>query len=421
MWKSRKTRSILTGAVALALVSSFGFSSGSPKKATGTTNQLNLGSLLTVTGDQGILGVSLVGGVQQAVDEINQSGGVLNNPVQLTNEDTGGDPQLAATAFSSLQSAGVTAIVGTDSSSVNLALIPKLSSTDGPFMCAPATTSPKLTKPGTKMFVRTSPSDSLAGKAFAAQLTDDGHSRLAILALNLDYGQGYAGALKKNFESAGGKVVANVGLDPAGTSFASEVSQALESNPDAIALITFPDTGGAILRELATQGAGPQAKPTYTGDGLQVPDLYTLVNPGDPTSTQGIKQVIVTAPEETSPFVSKFLAANPNQPLTYAPQAYDCAVMIALAADLGKSASASSIRKNFPNVLARSGKECKTYADCASLIADGAKKIKYSGASASQFRYQGNADLAAGLFSIVEYGADGSPSPAANLNVGRKP
>ena len=326
MWTSRSTRSILAVGVALALLASCGSDDDSDDASTpeGTASPsseaLKLGSLLTVTGDQGILGVSIVKGVEQAVEEINAGGGVLGKPVELTNEDTGGDAQVAATAFSSLQAENVGAIVGTDVSTINLALIPKLSDTAGPFMCAPASTSPKLSEPGTSMFVRTSPSDVLAGRALATQIIDDGHNRLAILALNIDYGQGYADAIKENFESAGGEVVANVGLDPAGTTFDSEVGQALAANPDTIALITFPDTGGTILGALATQGGGPQAMPTYTGDGLQVPELYKLVNPDDPASTNGIKQIVVKPPADSTPFVTKFLEANPQQPLTYAPQ-----------------------------------------------------------------------------------------------------
>lgn len=429
MWKRRKTFSILACGAALALVASCGSSGSSSKSkkttstssaATKSSGPLKLASLLTVTGDQGTLGVSMVKGVQIAVDEINAGGGVLKQPVQLTNEDTGGKADIAATAFSTLQSGAVSAIVGTDSSSVNLALIPKLSATDGPFMCAPATTSPKLSNPGSKMFVRTSPSDVLAGRALATQIINDGHSRLAILALNLDYGQGYASAIKTNFEAAGGKVVANVPLDPAGTSFTSEVAQALAATPDAIALITFPDSGGAVLRELATKDAGPKKMPTYSGDGNQIPDLYKLVNPNDPTATQGIKLVAVKPPADSTPFVTKFTAANPNQPLTYAPQAYDCAVMIALAADLGNSTSASSIQQHFSDVLASGGKKCTSYADCEKAIAGGAKQIKYAGAAASQYTYQGNADLAGGLFSILQYSADGSSKEAKTLNVGSK-
>jgi branched-chain amino acid transport system substrate-binding protein len=157
--------------------------------------------------------------------------------------------------------------------------------------------------------------------------------------------------------------------------------------------------------------------PTYTGDGLQVPDLYNLVNPDDPASTWGIKLIAVKPPAEDSPFVVTFTEANPDAPLTYAPQAYDCTMMIALAAELAGSTSAASIRESFPDVIASDGEECSSYADCAKLIADGAEKIKYSGAAAADYTWQDNADLAGGLFSVLEYGEDGVATEITTLDV----
>lgn len=226
-----------------------------------------VGTLLPETGSLAFLGPPEFAGVQLAIDEINAAGGVLGNPVEVSNGDSGDTTSdLANTTTDRLLSENVDLIVGAASSSVSLTVIDKIT-TAGVVMFSPANTSKKFSDYDDKgLYFRNAPSDILQGGVLADTIAADGHTTVAILALDDDYGTGLAEDLAAALEEAGIEVVTTVIYDPAAQTFDAEVGQIATADPEAIALIGF-DESSRILTVMVELGIGPADKAIYGVDG----------------------------------------------------------------------------------------------------------------------------------------------------------
>ena len=78
-----------------------------------TEEVIKIGTVGPLTGDVATYGISTKNGVEIAVDEFNNNGGINGKKIQLISEDTGGDQTEAANATSKLiDQDKVVAIVG---------------------------------------------------------------------------------------------------------------------------------------------------------------------------------------------------------------------------------------------------------------------------------------------------------------------
>lgn len=88
---------------------------------------LKVGVILTTSGPVGAVGVKQLTGLEMAIAEINEAGGILGRQVELLVRDDGGDPTKARIAAQELvEKEGVAVIVGTTVSSTALAIAPYL-------------------------------------------------------------------------------------------------------------------------------------------------------------------------------------------------------------------------------------------------------------------------------------------------------
>jgi ABC-type branched-subunit amino acid transport system substrate-binding protein len=215
---------------------------------------LKIGTLLPKTGSLAFLGPPEFAGVNLAIKEINDAGGVLGKPVEMVEGDSGDtDNKVAPTTVATLLGQNVDAIVGAASSSVTLSVIDTIT-TAGVVMFSPANTSKKLSTYADKgLYFRDAPSDILQGGVLADQIVKDGNSNIYILALNDDYGTGLAEDLTTALESGGATVVGTKIYDPKAADYSAEVQAAKDADPDAIALIGF-DESSKILSKAAEQG-----------------------------------------------------------------------------------------------------------------------------------------------------------------------
>ncbi len=226
-----------------------------------------VGTLLPETGSLAFLGPPEFAGAELAVKEINDAGGVLGKPVELTQGDSGDtSTDLANTTTDRLLAENVDLIVGAASSSVSLTVIDKIT-TAGVVQFSPANTSKKFSSYDDKgLYFRDAPSDILQGSTLADVIVADGNSTVGILALDDDYGTGLADDLQKALEAAGAQVVEKVIYDPQAQTFDAEVGKIKTADPEAIVVIGF-DESSRILSLMVEQGIGPQNKAVYGTDG----------------------------------------------------------------------------------------------------------------------------------------------------------
>lgn len=228
---------------------------------------LKIGTLLPETGSLAFLGPPEFAGVEYAVKEINDNGGVLGNPVELSQGDSGDTTtDIASTTADRLIGEGVDAIIGAASSGVTLTVIDKITAA-GITMFSPANTSPALSDyPDNALYFRNAPADGLQGAVVANQIVEDGNASAYIMNLDDAYGNGIAAVVKDVLEAAGVTVLGVKAYDPAAASFDAEVAEIVAADPDAIVLVSF-DEGSRILRTAVENGIGPKAKNWYGTDG----------------------------------------------------------------------------------------------------------------------------------------------------------
>jgi len=225
-----------------------------------TGGPLIIGTLLPLTGNLAFLGPPEVAGAQLAVNDINAAGGVLGQPVQLVEGDSGdASTDTATQTVDRLLQSGVNAIVGAASSGVSLTVIDAITQA-GVMQISPANTSDQFTTYNDNgLYFRTAPPDTLQARALADLIIEDGNNTVGILALNDPYGTGLAENTLNNLVDAGLSEddIVSITYDPQAANFDSEVQQMVDFNPDAIVVVGFEESS-RILEGLNSNGVGPQ-------------------------------------------------------------------------------------------------------------------------------------------------------------------
>lgn len=334
---------------------------------------LKIGTVLPQTGDLSNLGPPMIEAVKLAAQQINEAGGVLGQEIELVEGDSGTNESVASDVVDQHLRDNVDAIVGAASSRITLSIIDKVTGAQVA-ECSPSNTGAAFTTyedsdPG--YYFRTAPPDNLQGPALAQVITEDGFSQVGIIALNDEYGQGFARFLSESLEEEGASVVANIAYDPAGTEFSADVQQLADADPDAVALIGFPDTGSKILQEMISNDLGPQDIGVYGADGMQASDLGSTVDPENPSVVEGLKG---TAPSSqgSEDFTESFNEFAPEgTDAIFSAHAYDCMNLLAMAAEQAGTDDPREFRSAIVD-LTKDGEQCEDFAGCKEIIdADG--------------------------------------------------
>ncbi|OMQ16615.1 branched-chain amino acid ABC transporter substrate-binding protein [Modestobacter sp. VKM Ac-2676] len=229
-----------------------------PAGATG--DPLVIGTLLPLTGNLAFLGPPEVAGAQLAINEVNEAGGVLGQPVQLVEGDSGdASTDTATQTVDRLLQSNVDAIVGAASSGVSLTVIDTITGA-GVLQISPANTSDQFTTyDDNGLYFRTAPPDTLQARALADLIAGDGNNTVGILAINDPYGTGLAENTRDNLVASGlsEDSIEYITYDPQAANFSSEVQRMVDFNPDAIVVIGFEESS-RIIQDLNAQGIGPQ-------------------------------------------------------------------------------------------------------------------------------------------------------------------
>ena len=230
--------------------------------------QLKFGSLLPKSGNSTLDGDPEFAGLEYAIAEINNEGGVLGKQVLYAKGDTGdADIGIAVTTVDRLISENVDVIIGAASSSVTLAVIDKIVAA-GITMFSPANTSPALSDyPDDNLYFRDALPDGLQGATLANLISEDANSSVYILYINDAYGVGIEDVVRAALEIAGVDILGTSSYERDATSFESEIEEIRTLDPDAVVLISLRE-GSLILRTAVTSAIGPEIKNWYGTEGV---------------------------------------------------------------------------------------------------------------------------------------------------------
>lgn len=372
--------------------------------ATDFEGQLHIGTLLPQTGNLAFLGPPEFAGVDLAILDINEAGGVGGNDVTVSHTDSGDtSTDIASQSVERLLSEGVAAIIGAASSSVSFTVIDQITQS-GVIQISPANTSPDFTDyDDDGLYFRTAPSDVLQGRVLGDLVLADGHLDVGIMALQDAYGEGLAENVTIAVEDGGGTIVESIIYDPQAASYTAEVSQMAAAEPEAIVLIGFDETL-TILPELETQGIGPQEVPVYFVDG-------NISNWGDDLPEGFLDGNKGTQPGAEAPgdFQDRLLEVDPElTDFNYAAESYDAAVLIALGAIAAQSVEPRDIADVLVDVSRDPGTKCTTFAECKELLEAG-EEIDYDGIS-GPITFSDAGDPTEATIGIYQYGPDNNNS-----------
>jgi branched-chain amino acid transport system substrate-binding protein len=252
------------------------------------------------------------------------------------------------------------------------------------------------------LYFRNVPSDVLQGAVIAQIAVDAGITKLAVAARQDPYGEGLAAATVKSFTEAGGVITTDLLYDLAAPSFEAEVAEIKAGNPEAVAVIGI-DESAKFVQEMIKQGVGPDKVQLYLVDGNLSPTAYADFPAGIMAGTVG---TVPTGSADLTAFNERLRAFDPTlTDFSYGPQqAYDAAMVIALAAHAAGCADGVAIATALPEVAGNGGEKCTTYGDCIALL-DAGTDIDYMGVTGSvDFNEYG--DLLEGTISINEYSSN---------------
>jgi len=345
-----------------------------PEAPAVSAEPLKLGYLLPETGQLAFLGPPMISGVQLALQEINEAGGVLGNPVELLSGDEAGDAGRAAEEASRLLAADVQGIIGAAATGMTMAVIDQITSA-GVVQCSPSNTGITLTvKPDNGGFYfRTAPSDVLQAPVLADTIVNAGYEDIAVTARADDYGVPFLNETVKQLEARGANVVYSDSYDPEAATFDSVVDAMIASGAEAFVLITFVE-GAQITQGLLSAGIEPTQ--LFGGDGIAGAAFADNFPSTDVLEGMRFTAATTVVPED---FNNRLLAFNPALvDFLYAPNSYDCMNLIALSAVAAGSTDSRAIRDQMIPIT-RGDNECGTFAECVEFLNAG-QTIAYQSA-----------------------------------------
>jgi branched-chain amino acid transport system substrate-binding protein len=247
---------------------------------------IQIGTLLSVTGDNADLGKDSLYGVQLALDYLDgvfdgNDGQILNHPVQLQNEDDlcsaeGG--QAGSTKLAS--NPDIVAVIGTSCSGAALGVADKTLGNKGIVLLSPSNTNPALTAPDSHnpFYFRTAHNDVIQG----AVVADFANQKLqaktaATIHDESPYTEGLTNAFKNSFTAPaiGGQVVDEESISSTDQDYTPVLTKIGQKAPD---LLYGPDYTAecALILKQGRQVAGLANTAFMGSDGCYASNFISL-------------------------------------------------------------------------------------------------------------------------------------------------
>lgn len=240
---------------------------------------IKIGVNLELSGAVASYGTSEAAGIDLAVDEINAAGGIEGKQIEIVKIDNKSDNAEATSAAIRLaEQEKVVAIIGAATSGATVAQAQIANDKQIPLI-SPSGTSPSVTvreDGGVNEYVfRTSFIDPFQGTVAANFAANELNVKnVAIYSDNAsDYSKGLAASFKKDFEAAGGTIVANESYVAKDPDFRSTLTRIKSADPEFIFIPGYYEEVGLIVKQAREMGIDV---PLMGADGWDSPILLDL-------------------------------------------------------------------------------------------------------------------------------------------------
>jgi branched-chain amino acid transport system substrate-binding protein len=321
------------------------------KSGTGTTGPasdvIKVGVYGDLTGQTSSFGQSTKNGIELAVEEINNAGGVGGKKIQLVIEDDQGRPEQAKTVVQKLISQDkVQAVLGEVASTNSLAAAPVAQEAKIP-MITPSSTNPKVTETG-DYISRVCFIDPFQGSVMAKFSANTLHAKTAAILgdVNSDYSKGLTQFFEDEFTKLGGKVVAKEAYTQTDPDFKGQLTKIRNLNPDVIYIPGYYGQVGIIAKQARELDMN---MPLLGGDGWDSPEIWKLGGPSLKNTFISNHYSAENPAPEIQNFVKAYKAKFNVEPDSLAALAYDAAKVLADAIKRAGGASDSAKLKDAIN------------------------------------------------------------------------
>lgn len=300
-------------------------SAASSAEASGS-DTFKIGATGPITGGAAIYGNAVKNGIQIAVDEINEAGGINGYQIDYNFQDDEHDAEKAVNAYNNLKDWGMQVLIGTTTSAPCIAVVEKTHA-DNMFQITPSGTAVECVQYDNAY--RMCFSDPTQGTESAKYIGENGMAqKVAVIYDSSDvYSTGIYEAFAAEAENQPFDIVSVEAFTAdAKTDFSVQVQKSKDAGADLLFMPFYYTEASLVLAECNKQGY----EPTFFGcDGM---DGILGVENFDTALAEGLTFlapfIAKSEDEQVQSFVSKYEADYGETPNQFAADAYDCVYVV---------------------------------------------------------------------------------------------
>jgi branched-chain amino acid transport system substrate-binding protein len=318
-------------------------------------------------------------GTALAATDVDEAGGVLEGPLTITSyaAEPGAEPVENVRAA---VDGGAQGLIGPAGSDAAQAVRDEVASL-GSIACSASATLPRITLEQEAMSLfRTALPDDITTTYLTSAITARRDAEapgaawnVAIVGRTDEYGLSISNGLASTLQ-ASGLVPTVIGYNARRVNFAGTAQQVAAAAPDLIVLVTYEE-GGNLLSSLTQVGLDPASMIGL--DAFFTPRIAAIATPGG--DAEAVDGFTMLGSLGNKAFLERLYEDDSTAQVSNAPQAYDCAVTLALATAAADAGTSDTIADAVRDVT-DGGVTCTTYADCLDKLNAG-EDIDYDGVS----------------------------------------
>lgn len=292
-----------------------------------------------MTGSDAVFGAQMRNGVEQAVRDINATGGILHRKLSLEIGDDAGDPKQGVAVAKKFAGDHVRFVVGHFNSGVTL-LASSIYAENNILDITPASTDPQITERGLDTIFRTCGRDDQQAAVAAKFLASLGNKKIAIVHDKTTYGKDLADSARKALAKLGIKDVLNDSIATDEKNASALISKLKATGVNIVYWGGLPTEAARILRQMRDRGVGAMmmagssiASDAFAATGGTAVIGTAMTFPPDPRLRPQAAHVV------------KEFKARKRDPETYTLYAYAAVQIIKQAAEQAKSLDPEKIAK----------------------------------------------------------------------------
>lgn len=293
------------------------------------SDEIPVGANFEITGNVANYGNASYEGLQLAIDEINEAGGVNGKKINLIKADSKSEASEAANAATKLiADDGVKVLVGPATTGSVLAEIQIATDNKVPII-APCATSPKVTveNGAVKPYVfRSCIIDPLQGDVMATFAAKTLGAKTAVIYVDSssDYSKSLGAVFKEKFEAAGGQVLMEEAFLQKDQDFKATLTKIKPANADVIFIPAYYEEVGKIVKQARELGITATMLGTDGWDDQKVVDIAGADNLNNTYFCSHYSET----DEEVQPFIEAYKKKYNRAPNVFAALGYDAGKML---------------------------------------------------------------------------------------------